>query len=456
MHEPEDRGSSHDSPLHAQAAGRGKKLRDAVHGDILLSPPELAALDTPQMQRLRGIRQLGAAYFVYPAAQHTRFEHCLGTCWMAKQIVSRIESQASFKFPEPAKQAIYLAALVHDVTHIPFGHTFEDERKLLTRHDESERRYAQFLEQDELAETLQRSEAGRLALQILRPASAPPADQRYLRQVVSGTICADLLDYLKRDNYFCGLSQHYDPRVLDYFTVCGGELVLDLQHQGLFRHDALSEITNLLRIRYVLSERVYYHHAKIACGVMISKIVERAMAAGLTEQELCQLTDDALLYHLRERYSTDRDLLGLVDALKGRQLFKRCYMLSRRVGAQTVRELVQKYHLNQNDARGAAERQIAQALKAPPHEVALYCAPEEMALKEAEVSVILGTGRRSRLSDLSSAEIQVLKDKHSELWRTYAFVSRRLAQDIRRAGDACEEVIGLPNELPHEMRGRLA
>ena len=436
-------------------APRVKKIRDAVHGDIRLNDVELSVIDTPQMQRLRGIKQLGAAYHVYPSAQHTRFEHSLGTCWLAKQIVSRVESTGAFRFDQVEKQGIFLASLVHDVTHIPFGHTFEDERKLLARHDRSLERYRCFFEGTELGEALAGSEAGRLALDIVRPDWTPPPEKAYLRQIVSGTICADLLDYLKRDNYFCGLSQQYDQRVLDYFAVADGEIVLDLQHHGLFRHDALSEITNLLRIRYVLSERVYYHHAKIACGVMISKAIERATAAGLREAELCELTDDALIHHLLERYGSDEGLRELVRALNGRQLFKRCYMLSRGTGDEAVGEMVRKCHLNEGDARGAAEREIARLLGAQPHEVALYCAPEEMALKEADVPVMLGGGRSAKLSGLSSAEIQVLKDKHRGLWRSYVFVSRRLAEDLQRAGEASEEVIGLPNELPAEMRGRL-
>ena len=130
-----------------RGAMHARKLRDAVHGDIHLSAEEVAALDTPQMQRLRGIKQLGAAYYVYPSAQHTRFEHCLGTCWMARRIVERIESDGSFVVPELEKRALLLAALVHDVTHIPFGHTFEDERRLLERHDLSRRRFACLLGQ---------------------------------------------------------------------------------------------------------------------------------------------------------------------------------------------------------------------------------------------------------------------------------------------------------------------
>ncbi|GAF86430.1 unnamed protein product, partial [marine sediment metagenome] len=270
---------------------RGKRLRDAVHGDIQLSGPEVALLDTPQMQRLRGIRQLGAAYLVYPGAQHTRFEHCLGTCWMAKRIVGELESHGGLALGEVESQAVSLAALAHDVTHIPFGHTFEDERRLLGRHDQSSLRYDLLLGRGELGEALNGSEAGRLALEILRPGSDGPEGRRHLHDIVNGTICADLLDYLRRDNYFCGLRYEFDDRIFHYFRVADGRLALAISQGGLLRRDALSEITNLLRIRYVLSERVYYHHAKIAAGVMISKAIEAAMQAGLSEEELCGLTD---------------------------------------------------------------------------------------------------------------------------------------------------------------------
>jgi len=434
---------------------QARKLRDAVHKDIHLSGLEVAVIDTPQMQRLRGIRQLGAAYYVYPSAQHTRFEHCLGTCWMAKRIVGQIEACGSFTVPPIERQAVFLASLVHDVTHIPFGHTFEDERRLLERHDRSRQRYEVLLGHGQLAELLGSSEAGRLALRILAPAADVPDPHRYVQQIVSGTICADLLDYLKRDNYFCGLSYEFDDRVFDYFRVVDGQLALDLQQEGLFRPDALSEITNLLRIRYVLSERVYYHHAKMAAGVMISKAVERALGAGLTEEVLCRLTDDAFIYHLGERFGGDPALMELLGEFRARRLFKRCYMVSRRVGEQSVADMERRYHRNEGGCRDEVERAVASAFGAEPHQVAVYCAPAGMALKEAEVPVMVPGGGTAKLSALNREEIQVLKRQHQELWRLYVFLSPALAAQLARAGEACEEVIGLPNELPAERRGRL-
>jgi len=432
-----------------------RKLRDAVHKDISLSGDEVAVIDTPQMQRLRGIRQLGAAYYVYPSANHTRFGHCLGTCWMAKRIVNRIDAQGEGCLTDIERQAVFLAALAHDVTHIPFGHTFEDERRLLDRHDESGRRYDILLSRGELGELLRGSEAGRLALRILSPRDELPAEQRCLRQIVCGTIGADLLDYLKRDNYFCGLSYEFDERVFHYFRIRDGQLVLDMSQGGFFRRDALSEITNLLRIRYVLSERVYYHHAKIAAGVMISKAIERAMQAGLGEEDLCRLTDGSLACNLRRDYGSDAALSELLDAFEARRLFKRCYMLSRGVGEANLAELVRRYHFNADGARATAEAQIAADLGIAPHQVAVYCAPAGMALKEADVPVTVPGGGVTKLSSLNSEEIRVLKRQHQALWKLYVFLSPAAADRAAHAGRACEEAIGHPNELPAERQGGL-
>jgi hypothetical protein len=433
----------------------GRTLRDAVHKDIHLSGDEVAVIDTAQMQRLRGIRQLGAAYYVYPSAHHTRFEHCLGTLWMAKRIVSEVEAAQPDALPELEKQAVFLAALVHDVTHIPFGHTFEDERRLLERHDTSRSRHEILLGDSELGRLLRSSEAGRLALHVVSPSARPDPLRPYLRQIVSGTICADLLDYLKRDNYFCGLCYEFDERVFRYFRVIGGQLMLDLHQGGLFRHDALSEVTHLLRTRYVLSERVYYHHAKIAAGVMISKAIERAMRAGLREQDLCNLTDGGLTWHLRQGYGDDPALVELLDAFETRRLFKRCYMLSRSVGEQNVAALVSKHHFDEAGARNAAERRVAEALGIQEHRVAVYCAPAGMALKEADVPVTVPGGGSAPLSSFSSEEVQVLKRQHEALWRLYVFLSPAAADRTVEAGRVCDDVIGFPNELPAERMGRI-
>ena len=98
-----------------------KLIRDAVHGDIELGALEMELIDTPEFQRLRGIKQLGTAYLVYPSAMHTRFEHSVGTAWMAHRLVEAIRRHVSVSDAEEG--VIRAAALLHDITHIPFGHT---------------------------------------------------------------------------------------------------------------------------------------------------------------------------------------------------------------------------------------------------------------------------------------------------------------------------------------------
>ena len=94
----------------------------------------------------------------------------------------------------------------------------------------------------------------------------------WLGEVVSSTLDADLLDYLRRDAYYSGLSQTYDQRIMDHFIVCQGHLAINMEKHGMDRPDIRTEILHLLRMRYVLTERLYYHHTKVVAGAMLSKV----------------------------------------------------------------------------------------------------------------------------------------------------------------------------------------
>ena len=85
----------------------GKLIRDAVHGDIQLGSLEIEIIDTPEFQRLRGIKQLGTAYFVFPSALHTRFEHSLGTSWMAQRMIGAV--RRTYNMPDDEAQLIRVA-----------------------------------------------------------------------------------------------------------------------------------------------------------------------------------------------------------------------------------------------------------------------------------------------------------------------------------------------------------
>src|SRR6185295_10995877 len=289
-----------------------KLIRDAVHGDIELSALEIELIDTPEFQRLRGIRQLGTAYLVFPSATHTRFEHSLGTSWMAHRIVEVLRRHSVID--AGAESLIRISALLHDITHIPFGHTLEDERRVLPRHDKDYARVQYFLGNSSVGRILDREGIQSGVISALTTGGTLQAD------IVGGAISADLLDYLRRDTYFCGLAQYYDSRIFESFIVENGRLVMNLVKGGVLRRDAMSELVNLLRIRYTLSERVYFHHTKIASGAMISKAVELALQAGFDAEELRILKDETLVWVLLDRYSNYPAILHLLTSFERRQL----------------------------------------------------------------------------------------------------------------------------------------
>ncbi|MDY6765585.1 MAG: HD domain-containing protein, partial [Halobacteria archaeon] len=98
-----------------------KTIKDSVHDHISIGGFLLDLLDTPEMQRLRHIRQMGTAYLVYPSANHTRFEHSLGVYHLATQALDTLDIDDNI-----LKDEVRAAALLHDVGHTPFSHGVED------------------------------------------------------------------------------------------------------------------------------------------------------------------------------------------------------------------------------------------------------------------------------------------------------------------------------------------
>lgn len=426
-----------------------KTFRDPVHGDVTLDRDlEVELMDTPEFQRLRGIKQLGTASLVYPGAVHTRFEHSIGACWLARRMVAEMERAQGPLLSDEDKRVVYAAALLHDVSHIPFGHTFEDERHIFSRHDVPDR-VRGVLRRGGLGKALER-------LGLLESVSLllTGGGSRGLRDIVSGTICADLLDYLARDAYFCGVQAGYDPRIFRYFRMDERGLYLEAQKNGIIREDAVSEVINLLRLRYFLSERVYYHHSKTASGAMISRAVECAVNQGLTLDAMYDLTDDRLLMLLDLRFGKLKAVRRLLDHFLSHRLYKRAYVLTRRVGDHRVRDLVATYHFDRA-AREAAEQALIHKLKLKDGELIIYCPDDRMSLKEADVRVRIDSGPPRTLADLSMPEIRVLQEKHRNLWRFYVLVAPEHGDRLRAIGAACESWFTTSNHLPDLESGQL-
>lgn len=419
-------------------------IRDPIHGDVSFTAAEVQVLDTPAVQRLRGIKQLGTASLVYPGCVHTRFDHSLGTHAVAKRILEQLR-RSGLRIEPGLEQAIGIAALLHDVTHVPFGHTLEDERRLFARHDKGTRFVKLF--SGRLGDCLARLGVKDAVEAILIPGNGGPVPV-WARQVVSSTIDADLLDYLRRDSYFAGLAQDYDDRIFHHFLVEGEQLAINMTKHGMERPDARSETVQLLRMRYFLTERVYYHHTKVAAGAMVSKAVELAHAYGaLDEDVLLDLNDWQLLERLRctpRAEAPDARITHLVERLETRALLKRGYVIS----ALTVpdaerRALVARFH-EALPTRRAAEETLARALSCDVSEVIVYC-PALTVMKEAAAPVRTPSGllALNQADRQPQSEIAALEARYAALWRLYVFVPEPL---VGRAAAPAREIFGYPTE----------
>src|SRR4026208_766086 len=102
-------------------------VRDPLWDNIRIDAGALDVLDTPAMQRLRYVRQLGHAFLVYPGATHTRFEHALGAYHLTRKALPSLEERGELAcVQEEDRMAVRMAALLHDIGHYPFSHTLEE------------------------------------------------------------------------------------------------------------------------------------------------------------------------------------------------------------------------------------------------------------------------------------------------------------------------------------------
>ncbi len=443
-------------------------VRDPVHGDIELTREEVRVIDTPQFQRLRGIKQLGTAYLVFPGAVHTRFEHSIGTLHMTEQLIQAINKNATRspescrRIEEDQRRVVRLAALLHDVTHIPFGHNIEDQTGLLIRHDRPERFEAMFGDND-LGEVLADLGVHDAVLAIL--AGVPGDAPRFMQQLLSDTIDSDLLDYLRRDAYYTGLELRYDSRVTGYFRIDpdSDSMYVDCEKEGMLREDIVSELMRLLEIRYHFSERVYYHHAKVAAGALLARMVELALRnGGLTATELQDSTDQSLLFQLSRidlgDASDNERMQRFTGRFARRHLPKRVLVLPSYLNHGVQDELLNTYfEPGKPEARFAWEAEmeaVARQEFGRDMDVIMYCPARRMQLKEARTLVRMpGVGRRTvPMSDFASEipRLNDLQESYLRLWKLYVLTSepdRALRQRLQKL---CLE--RLPSECVNGLR----
>ncbi|MCY3754474.1 MAG: HD domain-containing protein [Alphaproteobacteria bacterium] len=277
---------------------RTQRLRDPVHGLIVFEKDDALAqlawrlINTPEFQRLRRIKQLGVSEFVFPSAVHTRFAHSIGVFHTARELVQIIkrESNGSRPFDEGRADVATIAALLHDLGHGPFSHTFEgvqSSRGVRKRH---EKWTADIIRSGDgaIRPLLEARRAGLTEEVASLVAAEDPTD--IYHAVVSSSFDADRLDYLRRDRLMTGtgagaidfdwLMEHV--RVADIVSDAPERAAGDdASKVAAFCLDpkALPAAEQFLLSRYALHEQVYLHKTTRCIETMIGKLLRRIATA---------------------------------------------------------------------------------------------------------------------------------------------------------------------------------
>ena len=308
-------------PEIAALNARDGLIRIPPEVDVPLTPRVRELIDAPEFRRLAQVSQLGLVALVYPAANHSRFEHSLGVYRLSLLFVQQLSHCERFReaiTPADA-ELLVVAALLHDLGHWPFCHPIEDLR--LPGVPQHELFANSFLLEGEIADTL-RDRWGINPRDVARLLSEKPRDRRgrILSSLLSGPIDIDKMDYLSRDSLHAGVpyGRNFDQGRLI------GSLCLNQAGDGLAISDKGRTAAEMLVFaRYVMFSEVYWHHAVRSATAMLQRAFY-LVHTGLDLHALFQLTDAAMTVELR-RAAAEGPAGELLDGLLGptRRLYKR-------------------------------------------------------------------------------------------------------------------------------------
>jgi len=290
-------------------------VKDPIHGYIRLTETERKVLDTGPVQRLRRIKQLSAAEYVYPAATHTRFEHALGTMYLAGVIAENLPVDLD----ENEKTSLKVAALLHDVGHAPFSHLFEPllVKYLGKTHEDMSTR---IILESELSGALVSEGLDPKTVSRLCVGKLEKTKRAFLDQIIQSSVDVDKMDFVLRDSYHTGAGYGDVDifRLIYTMDVLNGNLAVDVT--------ALSTLESFILARLESFRTIYFHRTSRGAQIMLLKALEYAkddlsVTALESVDKYLALDDDAVWAILRRNEKSR----AIVDDLNRRKLLKCAY-----------------------------------------------------------------------------------------------------------------------------------
>ncbi len=264
------------------------EIADPIHKFIRFTDLERKIIDSSVFQRLRRIKQLAGAHLVYPAAQHSRFEHSLGTMHVAGIAGEHLFSIGAIE--KDSIQELRAASLLHDIGHGPFSHLFEEALKV-TGNKNHETIGKEIICKTELSDIL--SGFG-YSPKTISEISFGSSKIKFKNEIISGSLSADLMDYLPRDGFFTGV----EYGKVDYNRIINSFRVTDNQNLALDISSFYS-FESMIISRFEMFRAVYFHKTVRSAEVMLLHSIllssEELNLPSLSLDDYLKLTDDSIL-----------------------------------------------------------------------------------------------------------------------------------------------------------------
>jgi uncharacterized protein len=293
-------------------------IRDPVWKHIYLSPPLITLIQCREFQNLHHIKQLGPTYLVYPGATHTRFNHSIGVFHVARRMILRIVRQfPRFHLTLEGVKAFLCAALFHDLGHYPFAHSLKElhlrTHESLTSEKIMDTKISSIIKQKLMIDP-------EIVAGIIDDDMTPREQHHVLffRNLLSGVLDPDKLDYLNRDAYFCGIP--YGRQDVEY-------IINDIHphpEKGLtITEEGLSSVESLLFAKYIMYKTVYWHKTVRIATAMVKKAIFLGLTGDIIKpQELYHLNDNSL-FSLASTHTFKP--FSLLSHVSNRELYKQVY-----------------------------------------------------------------------------------------------------------------------------------
>lgn len=363
-----------------------KFIRDSIHGNLKLDDFEIKIIDTYPVQRLRRVKQLGFSYLVYPGANHSRFEHSIGTLYLASSLAE------SLNLSKEEKEIVRIAALLHDIGHGPFSHVSEN--ILGYSHEDLT---VKVIKKSVIADILREKFQVKEITDVIK-------GKGILGQMLSSELDVDKMDYLLRDSYYTGVAYG----IIDIERLISS---MRIEKNIVLDKKGVQAAESTLLARYFMYPTVYQHHTTRIANAMFGKALKKLVSDGIIDPKKIYRYDDIDIVAIcrKQKNGIAEDI---IDRLDRRNLLK----IASSIKLANLSKPEKVFEIDDRKIR-KIEEEIAEDMKVENRDYVIVSMPEYPRLDETKIQVVDEYNNIAYLSDVSTLvkALENAKFDHAEI-----------------------------------------